>query len=106
MNFSNEQMTKTVEQLFDIRMKTRSIDTDITTPKKSRVFYRINQDKLNKYRHENQLLHNDANNNTSMLINKIIHRKTIGTQTTSSEPLHSSSTNSTDTSSAVSQGRE
>ena len=92
MNFANEQMTET----FDVRMKTHSIDPDIIPTKKSRLFYRINQDKLIKYRRENQLRHNEVISSKSILI----HRKTIGTQTTSSEEeSNSSSTNSTDPSS-------
>ena len=100
MNFGNEQMIKTFEQLFHLRMKSPSINPP---PKKSRLFYRINQEKLQKYHHE----HPFTSNKVPIIVQNplksiILPRKSIGTQTQSP----SSSSNSLYTSSSVSYGKQ
>jgi hypothetical protein len=64
MHYINEQITKTFEHLLNLR---HSIDRFLSSSKTSRIFYRINYEKLEKYRHENQT--------------RIIHRNNISTQT-------------------------
>lgn len=69
------------------------MNTLIISPKKSRVLYRINKDKLNKYHSENNLKHINENLTSNieekklfpiiqLLSNKIIDRKHISIQTT------------------------
>lgn len=102
MHYVNEQITRTFEHLLNLRTKYHSMDTLIPSPKTARIFYRINHEKLAKYRNENHstskknYLPMDNNrivekeNNLiptiKVLSNKIIHRMTIGTQTTFSKP--------------------
>jgi hypothetical protein len=83
MHYVNEQITKTFEHLLNLR---HSIDTFISSPKKSRIFYRINHQKLEKYRHKNQTP------SIEVLSDKVIHRKTISTQTTFTKESNSSNT--------------
>lgn len=103
MNFGNEQMIKTFEQLFHLRMKSPSIDPGENPPKKSRLFYRINREKLQKYHREHPFTSNKAPTIVEYPLKPtILLRKTIGTQTQS----HSSSSNSLQTSSSVSYGKQ
>jgi hypothetical protein len=83
MNYINEQIIKTFEHLLNLRYKYGLMDL---SSRKSRPVYRINQEKLDKYHlqynsnYTNKHLEFDENKKISMI--KIIHRKTISTQTT------------------------
>lgn len=70
-------------------------NTAMTSPNKSRLFYRIDQNKLTKYR---QLRNSNQH--------PIIDQKTIGTQTTFNKEYNPSSTNSTHSLSDTSSSRE
>jgi hypothetical protein len=67
-------------------MFTKASDDLFNSRSKSRIFYRINHEKLEKYRHENPI--------PSI---KVIHQKTISTQTTFNSDFNSPIDSSTNT---------
>src|SRR5579871_2850070 len=79
MTYTNEQIIKTFEHLFNLHYKYASINSFITTPTKSRTLYRINQEKLEKYRSQFNSIYNSK---PLRLDENKVNRKTKSTQTT------------------------
>ncbi|CAF1111168.1 unnamed protein product [Rotaria sp. Silwood1] len=110
MYYVNKQIIKTFEHLFNSYCKYNSIHNLISSPRKSRILYRINQEKLMKYYSQyNSKCNNEhfiSNENTNfsieekkekpmiptikILSKKIINQKTISTQTEFNEKIDSS----------------
>ncbi|CAF0860338.1 unnamed protein product [Rotaria sordida] len=101
MYYVNKQITKTFEHLLNSHCKYNSINSLISSPRKSRILYRINQEKLKKYNSQYNSKYNNehfiSNENINFYIEerkensmiptiqilskKIINQKTISTQT-------------------------
>jgi hypothetical protein len=94
----NEQITKTFEHLLNLCYKYHSFDRLILSPRKSRILYRINQDKLDKYRSQNNSKYDNKEKK-----DKQIDRKTISTQTIFNKDLIDPSINIL---SIISKGRQ
>jgi len=102
----NEQITKTFEYLLNLCYKYHSIDRLISLPRKSRILYRINREKLDKYRSQNNSKYDNKTNIIpiiKILSDNRINRKTISTQTTFNTDLNPPSVN---TLSIISKGRQ
>jgi len=118
MYYVHEQITKIFEYLLDLHYKYHSIDTFISSPRKSRILYRINQEKLEKYHSQNNSKYEHeyliANQNRKSQVEEtniipIIHRKTTSTQTTFNKEIDSSvdgTHSSVNTLSIISKGKQ